>query len=336
MIPLIRFILAASVALAVTVQAAADHLRNLRVGDAVPAFELTTLDGTNTSSEALRGKAYVMVYLASEQAASEKALGAAHAIVAGFEELHGDQLAMIAVTAHTAHAAYFRDLLEQGSITAPFALDFDRKLYGDLGLIVLPTTIVVDSNGILRHVISGCMSDYEQVLRAEVEHTLGLIDDKQLEQRIGKRQFPRDRPSDKIARHRAAANVLKSNGMFVDAEKEIEAALQIDPGHIGALLDLAALHLTTDRLDDAEDIVTVILKNDPNQHRAKLLYGVLLYERDRYPEAERVLKEALLLNPDPAYAHYYLGLIYEKEGKADQAMEHYRKALVALLKNRTL
>jgi tetratricopeptide (TPR) repeat protein len=188
----------------------------------------------------------------------------------------------------------------------------------------------------LAHVISSYKSDYEHVLRAYAEHALGDLDDEALERRLETQPLRRDRPEDRIARHRATAEILRQTGLPEGAEKELLAALAIDPAHADTRLDLAAMLLATERLEEAEEIVDAVLKANPEHRRARLLHGVVLYHAGELDEAATVLREALLLNPDPVHTHYYLGLIYEKKGDTTRALEHYREALKRLLKDRSL
>lgn len=320
-------------ALPLTAAASADELRNVQIGDEAPPFSMPTLDGSTIGSDDLKGKTIILVFLSAQQRSSENAAASAHAV---FGDLHHDDLALVFVTADTAHTAYFRAERDRANVHEPLGLDFERKLYGSLGLIVLPTTIIIDRDGKLAHVISAYKSDYEHVLAVHARHTLGLIDDAQAERQLERDRFQRDRPDDRIARHRAAARLLRGNSLMLDAENELKAALEIDGAHADAQLDLASLYLDTDRIADAERIVTGVLAEQPSNRRAKLMRGVVLYHAGRLDEAEEVLKNALMLNPDPAQTHYYLGLICEKRGDASKAAQHYRQALTRLLEDRPL
>jgi len=326
-------ILTVATAMLLTAAASGGGLRNVQVGEEAPAFRLPTLDGSNISSEDVKGKALILVFLSAQQRSSEAAAIGAHSV---YRDLHHKELALLFVTADTAHTAYFRQQRDKSSVHEPLGLDFDRKLYGDLGLIVLPTTVIIDRDGKLTHVISAYKSDYEHVLNAYAQRALGLINDDQLENLLKTESFQRDRPNDRVARRRAAAQLLRQNGLTHDAENELRAALEIDPTHADTRLDLASLYVASDRVEEADLVVTGVLKDHPHHRRAKLLHGIVLYHSDRLDEAEKTLTEALMLNPDPVYTYYYLGLIYEKKGDLVKAAEHYRESLSRLLKDRPL
>ncbi|MHC4419174.1 MAG: TlpA disulfide reductase family protein [Planctomycetota bacterium] len=311
----------------------ADELRNAKLGDRIPDLQLPTISGGRISRADLEGKVVILVFLSAKQRSSESAAASASAV---YRDLQRDDLALLFVTADTAHTAYFREHRDQTNQHEPLGLDFERALYGHLGLIVLPTTIVIDKEWKLARVISSYKSDYEHVLTTYAQHTLGLLDDDQLNRQLEAEAFRRDRPSDKIARHRAAARILWRSGMLADVENELRAALDIDPRHADTRLDLAALCLARGQVAEAGEIVDDVLTANPRHRRGKLMNGVVLYRADKLDEAEAALREALVLNPDPAQTHYYLGLVYEKKGDTARALEHYRQSLVRLMEDRPL
>lgn len=330
-----RPICAAALAAAFLLGAAAraDELRNVKPGDRAPDLQLPTISGGRISRADLDGKAVILVFLSAGQNSSEAAAASASAV---YRDLHRDDLALLFVTADTAHTAYFREHRDRTNQHEPLGLDFERALYGQLGLIVLPTTILIDKEWKLAHVISSYKSDYEHVLATYARHTLGLLDDDGLHDQLEAATFRRDRPEDKIARHRAAARILWKSGMLADVENELRAALDIDPHHADARLDLAALDLARGRVAEAGAIVDDVLAANPDHRRARLMNGVVLYRADRLDEAEAALREALVLNPDPAQTHYYLGLVYEQKGDTARALEHYRQSLARLMQDRPL
>lgn len=313
--------------------ARADELRNTKIGQPIPDFSLPTLDGSPLGPKQLADEAVILVFLSAQQRRSEQTAASAAAVVAA---LHRKDLALVFATADADQAGWFRRLRATESITQPIMLDAQRQLYGDLGLIVLPTTIVVDPAGRLAHVISSYKADYEYVLRAYAEHALGVLDDQGLQRRLETTSFDRDRPEDQIARHRAAARMLAESGLPGEAEKELRAALKIEEAHDGTRLDLAALLLSAGRLDEAAELVDQVLATNPGHRRGRLLQGVVLFHQGKLPQAEAVLTETLMFNPDPVENHYYLGLIYEQQGDCARALEHYRASLSRMLENRPL
>ena len=301
-----------------------DERRAIKTGEAVPAFRLMTVAGTVVDSARLRGKVVVLIYLSAEQRSSERAASDANRVV---KKLAGDDVVLLFVTADWIHRADFEELWEELALDAPLGFDAERKLYRGLGLIVVPTTLVIDREGCFGHAISTRPKDYPHVLDAYVRHVLGQFDDAELEERLEARSFDSGSPKSLASRHRAAARLLREKRLLGSAEEQLRAAMKLDPDSIDIRLDLASLHLRMGKIADAELAIASVIEVKPKHRRARLLPGIMLFETDRLSEAEAVLKDALVLNPDPARTHFYLGQVYERTGETDKALEDYREAL---------
>ena len=306
----------------------ADDLRKVKKGEPVPEIKLPTIDGQQFDSAASKGKVLVVVYLSAEQRSSELAAEESQEVA---RELGSDNVQLIHVTADVVHKPYYERFRAEKSIDAPLAFDASRQLYGDLGLIVFPTTIVVAKDGTLANVISTRGPDYRHLLDVYVRHALGLIDDTQLEEQLKARPSDLHSPKSLASRHRAAARLLREKGLSDAARDELIQAQQLDPDDVDIRLDLADLYLDLNQTEDAEALINAILEAQPDHRRAKMLDGILLYQKGQLGESESILLDALVLNPDPARTHYYLGRIYEQQGQTAKALEHYREALRRLL-----
>ncbi len=323
--PLRTTVLALGMALAVLASPSrADELRNVKRGEPVPAFRLPTIAGDLADSEALKGAVVVLVYLSAEQRSSELAATDSWDVV---RNIASDQLRLLHVSADVVHKPYFERFREERSMDVPLALDADRSLYGRLGLIVFPTTIVIDREGKLAHVISARAPDYAHILDCYARHALGQLSDAQLGEALKARASSEGSPKSLASTHRAAARLLREKGLYNAARDELVKALASLPDDADLLLDLADLDLYTANLDAADEAIAKVLASHPEHRRAQQIQGIILYRRGDLERAESVLQKALNLNPDPARVHYYLGRIYEQRGQLGQALEHYREAI---------
>jgi len=128
-----------------------DVLRNISKGDIVPQFLLRGLDGKEIDSSEYKGKVVVLAYLSAEQHSSELAAGDINALNLS---LANDDLRVLLVTADVVHQTYFDNFIQEKKITVPLGFDINRDFYGKIGLIVMPTTIIIDRQGRLAHVIA--------------------------------------------------------------------------------------------------------------------------------------------------------------------------------------
>lgn len=306
----------------------ASDLRNLERGEPVPHFTLPTIDSKQFDSATMRGSVHVLVYLSAEQKSSELAAIDSHTVVGRFEP---GTVELIHATADVLHKPYFERFRAEKRLDCTFLLDASRSLYADLGLIVFPTTIVVNAEGILAHVISTRAPDYANTLDAYIRHASGSITDEQLAEQLKAHPSDIRSPRSLASRHRAAARLLSEKALYDAAKKELIAARELDPQDLDIQLDLADLCLHMDNPDEARSIVDPILEAHADHRRALFLKGVTLYRLGQLDQAETILLESIVLNPDPARTHYYLGRIYETRGESTKAIEHYREALTRLL-----
>lgn len=320
--PLAVLTLAASLSLAS--RGLADELRNLKPGDAVPAFSLATIAGTTLESSALKGSVTIVVYLTAEQRASELAAADSIAVARG---LAGQPVHLVHITADADRKDYFQAFRRDHPTDAPLAFDTDRSLYHKLGMIVYPTTLILDRDGKLSHVISLRSPDYARTLEAHARFALGSISAQQLEAALKDPPAPDGSGHGLASAHRASARSLRERGSFDAARRELLLARDEFPGDRDLVLDLADVSIATGDLDEADAIIDELLKLQPDDRRAKQLKGISLYRRNRLDEAETVLNEALVLNPEPGRVHYYLGRIHEQRGETAKALEHYHQAL---------
>ncbi len=307
-----------------------DKIRNVKRGALAPSYRMTAVDGGTVDSSDFSDKTVVLVYLSAEQRSSERAVADAFKIVS---DLGNDDVRLVFVTADVVHKSYFEKFWKEAGIKAPLGFDAGRELYGKLGLIVFPTTLVIDREGRLAHVIATRRSSYPYILETFVRHALGEFDDEKLAARLKAQTFDRRTPMSLASRHRAAARLLREKGLLSGAEKELREALKYAKDDVSIRLDLGdLLLLMSGRAQEAEAVVDKVLSEEPRHRRAKLLKGITLFRTQQLDQAEKVLIEALDLNPDPARAHYYLGRIHEARGQKESAIAHYRKALARLLK----
>lgn len=320
---------AAAIAAAAT-SASADELRNVKKGEALPACKLPGIDGAAVDSDAMKGSVVVIVCLSAEQRRSELAAMESFQIM---HDLGTEPVKLLHVTADVVQKPYFEKFRAEHTITSPLAFDADRAFYAKLGLIVFPTTVVVNKEGKLDSVISLHGSEYKSLLDAHVRHALGKITDQELEKQLSARPSEESSPKSAASAHRALARLMREKGQLDTAKAELAKGREMDPDNREIMLDLADLDIATGDLDSADDLAQKVLATQPDHRRAKQIKGIVLFRRGNYEESQAILEDSLKLNPSPEMAHYYLGKIFEHKGQTDKALEHYRDAAKLLLKD---
>ncbi len=115
-----------------------------------------------------------------------------------------------------------------------------------------------------------------------------------------------------------------------DAVAAYRRALELDPGHSDAHLNLGRLLHEEGRLDEAETHYRRAANADPRSARAFYNLGVALEDRSAVSGAVEAYEAALRLDPELAVAHFNLSRLLEADGRSAEALAHlaaYKKIL---------
>ncbi len=112
------------------------------------------------------------------------------------------------------------------------------------------------------------------------------------------------------------------------AKEAYERALDLDPGHLAARINLGRMLHAAGRLSDAERVYRAGVTRGGMDAVLWFNLGVLLEDMGRGAEAIAAYESALRADPRLADCHYNLALAYEAAGNARGAIRHmgeYRK-----------
>ncbi len=116
-------------------------------------------------------------------------------------------------------------------------------------------------------------------------------------------------------------------GHLQEAESCFRKALELDPGHPGALFYLANIAYEDNRLLFAKQLLDDLLRGEPNDAEAWYLLGVVALKEENIPRGVECLRKAVTLQPDYVQAHYSLGVALGACGELNAALDSYRKVL---------
>ena len=94
------------------------------------------------------------------------------------------------------------------------------------------------------------------------------------------------------------------------------------------LYDIAVKHLELGELDQAEEALHAYLKENPTDAMAHNKLGVVFIQRSNLEASKRCFEEALDYDSSCIQALNNLGNIAREEGKLEQAIEYYKKAIL--------
>src|SRR5438477_1893210 len=120
---------------------------------------------------------------------------------------------------------------------------------------------------------------------------------------------------------------LQQLGQVDKAEKEYNAALQIDPNYVKVHVNLALVLMSKSKFDEARRYYERAIQLDPGAGEVRSGYAYLLERVGRADEARAEYENAIRLSPKSARLFYTYGAFLAKRGELDAAIAQYQRAL---------
>jgi len=110
-----------------------------------------------------------------------------------------------------------------------------------------------------------------------------------------------------------------------EARDAYRRALELDPHHADAHVNLGRLLLETGRAGDAEAHYRAVLGDDPGRTTAWFNLGIALEDQRRPQDAIKAYEQALVADRRLADAYFNLARLYEQAGKRAAALRNLSK-----------
>ncbi len=327
----LRLAAAAAVVAAVPVSPAG-AVTGFKRGDPAPRISLAAADGTTVDTAQLRGSVLLVLFGDAAQDRTQRACRLIKEAL-GSPRLAGERITWIVVLSRNSRPGDL-DPEFRGSPHPPLVVhDTERRAFGAWQVLVVPSFVVVDREGLVAHAMAGLTNRFGDIVSDALAFACGKLSAEGLDQALG--SPPEERPdADRLRARRMAifARRLAANGLEALAEQKYQEALQIAPDLAAARLGLGDLLLGQERLDEAEACYRQMLAAQPGANEASLgLAHVRLLRGGSSVEAQALVEEVLRSEPRSARARYLMGLIHEGRGEAAAAAEDFKLAAQLLL-----
>ena len=120
---------------------------------------------------------------------------------------------------------------------------------------------------------------------------------------------------------------LARHDLGLDAKSAFDAAVRLDPQHLGALTALGALEEEAGKLDRAKLAWEEVARIDPTYAPAQANLGRLMARKRQYERAEQYYLAAVNASPGYGKAVAGLGLVYRAQGRDEAALGVWQRAL---------
>ena len=108
----------------------------------------------------------------------------------------------------------------------------------------------------------------------------------------------------------------------------------LNPGAVGAHLNLAQALIDEGRLEEAAAAGRTAVAQDPDAYDPRINLAVALAELGRLDEAETHLRRAVAIAPGKSSPHANLGVLLSRQGELEASERHLRRALELAPRNR--
>jgi tetratricopeptide (TPR) repeat protein len=115
---------------------------------------------------------------------------------------------------------------------------------------------------------------------------------------------------------------LELAGRPKEAEAAYAAAIEKNPKHVDARINLGRLVHAADRLREAESLYRRALEQEPDNALAAFNLGVVLEDQGEEPAAVDAYRRAIEIDDDHADAHFNLSRLLEQSGDRQAALRH--------------
>ncbi len=299
------------------------------VGDKMPEFSGTTLEGGVFTYKHNQKKALMVVFLSGGNKLSARAAADVKEI---FHQL-GTNVERLETTiiVDDPNGVDFSSMQKDPAQNFHVLLDSEYKLWGKFGIIATPTVIISDANDNVLCIKAGHGYDFIPLIRAYLNEALGLTQIENPEDASRVKTIANDTITARLKRHLQMAKMLEEKGRLESAIAEIQKARELDPNSADAVLELGELFCRAGRSKEAIDTIKSLkVTSRINKARLLLISGWAKRQMGELNTAEKLLLEATTLDPKSTRSLFELGKVYEAGQQIEKAMKSYHKALTII------
>lgn len=312
--------------------ASAFPFRNVRIGGKLPSFEITSMDGKEFSTYALKGHPAVFVFWGADIPVKEKrSIEALKAMEHLRPFLENKGIRMLSVDVQGDHQDVIEEVRTKAGSSLPVYLDPTREAYKTLGIFVMPSVLLVDNKG---RIAAGMGYSHDLIprLKGEVEVMLGEKTRKQVEEELNPKMVSKSPEETAALRHLNMGLVMARRGMADAAIEEIKKATELKKDMPQAYIELGCLYVESGKNKEGEKALERGLELAPDSVKGRICMAKAMAQGGDLDQAIGDITGLLFRNGNNPEIHYTLGCLYEKKGDFAMASREFKKAYELLKK----
>jgi tetratricopeptide (TPR) repeat protein len=306
---------------------------DIKQGATAPDFSLYSVDGKVVSLSEYRDRVVVLIYWMAGLDRSHLALNDGQDIYMRYKD---KDVQVLGLTAGTEDFEVVSQILRDLAIDFPVLKDSNRQVFGDYGIRVYPSTIIINKSGKVAYTLPGHVLTYKIALEGHVRSILGEIDEKEIEEMVSPHIKHIDKSVLKAHRKYKLALRFTEERLYEQSMVAVKQSIEAKPDFSKSHILSGFLYLEEKEADKALEDFNEAIKLEPLSHDAKTGLGGALILKGDIDRALEILTDATVANPYPQRTYYELGKAYEIKGEKDKALEMYKKAIEKIINNKFL
>ncbi|MBI5207051.1 MAG: redoxin domain-containing protein [Candidatus Firestonebacteria bacterium] len=212
-------------------------------------------------------------------------------------------------------------VIVENNITFPVLLDEGLNVFSKYGVISLPSSMVVNTDGVVKYILAGFPTfGAERDISINLKRVLGIPEEKVAEKKY--------EPDLDAGRNYKLAIAVLQRGNIDKAIEYLSVAVQKDPKYPLPYALLGKLYTQTQKTDKAMQNYQKALELDPLDTDTLINYGFLCMDMGMKDDALLQFKNIIELAPQKsAEAYYGMGTIYLKNEVFDSAIVKVQEAI---------
>ena len=307
------------------------QLRVVKVADPMPEFSLPDTNGIQFSYKYGSGRVLAVTVLSVTQKRSKLAIEDVEEILKRFREKKVADFDFVGVINSKSKEEFQQWRKVKEKLSFPILLDPNHQLWGTLGIVAMPTVVIVDKDDKISWIKSGYGYDFAPALKSHLGVALGIVTKKNVAKSSEVRTVNNTSDDARMKRHLRMGRMLKGKGRIKSAIMEMQKAEKLDPNSVDVALELGELYCRTGKTEDAfvlAEKAKVATRLDKS--RRLLIMGWAKRQSGELDLAEGLLLESTTINPKSSRGFFELGKIYHAKGQSEKAMDAYYRALAVV------
>jgi len=244
-------------------------------------------------------------------------------------------LQVFLIVSHAPTEEQMTQLHGEDKIGVEILIDKDLETFGNYGVTVLPSVVVIDKQARIILALSGVPLSFADVVVDAILLSTGRITQQQYEAAANSAQKVNPQGESVTRAHRIAAlaGQLARRGYTALALERYRETLEIDNTYLHARVGIARCLIKLNQLPDAIEELQNVLKTNANHVEANLVLAQIeiMQGGDSIAEGKMRVERILKLSPENPEANYLMGTVCETQGETDHAKNYYKKAAKLLL-----